>query len=266
MRRALIFSLLVTAVPLTALAQEGLDKGTKPEKDKAGAKDPGKATQEVQTNQPQEPRFKIRRGFFAEADLGMYLTFFGRNTNDTTLPSRFSSNLEPHLGVNIGYDVAHTDSFNLAVALRFAMGLNGGLGRVSSTEYQTATDPGANKAGQPDPSTKPADYSVSEVGLMVAASILTTDRFAITIRGDGGLGILDPDPTKAASTLDTMPQNLPDAGKVAFVPVFGVGAGVEYYTLLNDFTIGALIRFQGVLAPGTLIPAMSITFPIKYTF
>jgi hypothetical protein len=276
MRRATLFTLLFLTLPLTAFAQEEFEKNPKPSKstdDKNAAKEPPKS--EVQTGQTAEGRTVIRRGFFAEADLGMYLTFIGRNTADMTLPKRFSSNLEPHLGVNVGYDVVHSDAFNLAIALRGAMGFNGGLGRVSDAEYQTYTDPSAPKAGAPDPTTKPANYTVTELGLLVTASIMMTDRVAISVRGDGGLGVLNPDPTKAAATLDspcptaagqTNGCNIPGAGGAAFVPVFGAGVGVEYYTLLNDFTVGVLLRFQGVLASDGMIPAASITFPIKYTF
>jgi hypothetical protein len=277
MRRAFSLTALILILPLTAHAQEEFDRASKaPKSNEASGKDaaapkdagkgPGKAGTEVQANQGTQGRFLIRRGFFAEADLGMYMTFLGRNTNDPMLPSRFSSNLEPHIGVNVGYDVVQSEGFNLALALRFAMGFNGGLGRVTDAQFQASTN-GAPAPGTPDAATKPADYTVTELGALIAASIMMTDRIALTIRGDGGIGILDPDPSKAAATLDTpMAMYLPGAGAAVFVPVFGAGVGVEYYTLLNDFSIGILLRFQGILAPDGLIPAMSITFPVKYTF
>jgi hypothetical protein len=290
MRSAPLFFAVALLLPVTASAQEELDRPAKSSKDagdkgKAADKaaDKGGADQAKPSEVQASPgpgaqgRFIIRRGFFAEADLGMFLTFNGRNPKDMMIPKRFSSNIEPQLGVNIGYDVAHNDSFNLAIGARFAMGFNSGLARVSDQEAATANDPNAPKAGQPDPTTKSSDYTVSEVGALVAASIMMNERVALIIRGDIGLAVLDPDPNKAASTLDvpcpttmgalgTNGCPLPGAGGAEFTWQWGIGFGGEYYTLLNDFSVGLLLRFQGIMSTGGLIPAATITIPVKYTF
>src|SRR5262245_30622529 len=59
-------------------------------------------------------RFKIRRGLFAEGDLGLFLTFGGRNTNDPGLPSRSTSNVQPQLGLTVGYDLVHGETYNFS--------------------------------------------------------------------------------------------------------------------------------------------------------
>jgi hypothetical protein len=242
-------ALLLSFAPALALAQQEeplIEKKEKEKKDKpAAAPAPDAQAQ---------GRFQIRRGFFAEGDLGVFMTFGGKNTNDPMLPSRTVSNLEPHLGVTVGYDVLSNDSFNLAVGAQFAMGLNGGLGRVSNSQIAAAADTSQLN-------TISADYSVFETSLQVAMSFMLNDRFALTTRLSGGLALLDPDPSKTA--------DLPGAGGLATAPVFGVGVGLEYYTLLNDFAIGIpLLRFQGILAPGGagFIPGLAITVPVKYTF
>jgi hypothetical protein len=248
-----LLALGFASAPLVAFAQEELMEGNKKAPGKKEESKPAPTpTPEAQT----QGRFQIRRGFFAEGDLGVYMTFGGRNTNDPMLPSRAASNIEPHLGVTIGYDVASGDSFNVAVGLKFSMGLNGGLGRVSGSEL--AGDSAML-------TTKSADFSVYEAGVQVAISYLLNDRFALTARFDGGAGFLDPDPAKTADNSG--------AGGMAFAPVFGVGLGGDWYTLLNDFTVGLLVRFQGILTPagpnpgsGGLIPALAITIPVKYTF
>lgn len=191
-----------------------------------------------------DARFKIRRGFFAEGDLGVFLTFGGRNTNNPELPKRVTSNIQPQLGVTVGYDVAHGETYSFSLGLKLAMGLNGGAGRVSGT------DPG-------DPTTKSNDYAVIQSGLQAALSILMTDRLALAFKLDGGAGIVDPDPTKTADD--------PSAGSATFAPVLGGGAGLEYFTLLNDFSVGVTLRFEAILLDG-MIPGATVTIPIKYTF
>jgi hypothetical protein len=127
------------------------------------------------------------------------------------------------------------------------MGLNGGVGRVTDAEIA---------AGE-EVTTKSNDFSVIETGGEVWLGFLMTDRIALDVKLDGGMGIVDPDPSKTAGE--------DGAGTAVFAPTFGAGLGVEYFTLLNDFSVGLTLRFQAVLVDG-MIPGATITIPIKYTF
>jgi hypothetical protein len=204
-----------------------------------------------------EPRFDIRRGLHSEGDFGVFLTFGGTNTNNPALPSRATSNIQPYVGVMVGYDVLQGDNWNLALGGKFALLLNGGAGRVSNAEIAD-TSPGA-----PDPTTKSNDFAVYETGLAVHFGYLLTDRLALNVKADGGLAVLDPDPSLAAANYDGDP--LDQAGGIGVGGIFGVGLGVEWFTLLNGFSVGATARYVGILADG-LISGVSVTFPVKYNF
>lgn len=247
--RALSLAAILSLVPAFAFAQDDEEMPPDPapaakteEKKEAPTETTPAATAETAPGD----RFKIRRGFYAQADLGVYMTFGGRNTNNPAFPKRFSSNVQPHVGVVAGYDVVSSDSFNLGLGARFAMGLSGGAGRVTDAEL----------AGE-DVGTKSNDFSVIEAGVEADLAIMMSERVWLDVKLDGGAGIVDPDPSKVAGE--------EGAGAATFAPVFGVGVGVEYFTLLNDFSVGATLRFQGVLLDG-MIPGASITIPIKYTF
>jgi hypothetical protein len=245
--RPFVFVSILSLVPAFAFAQEGGDAAKAAVEGEKKDTPPAAPEAAGPSSAPQD-RFKIKRGFFAQSDLGVFLTFGGRNTNNPMLPSRVTSNIQPHLGVVVGYDVVHSEAFSLSLGLRFAMGLSGGAGRVTSAEL-----------GMEDVTTKSNDFSVIEAGGEIGLGILATDRLAVTIKVDGGAGIVDPDPSKVAGD----PCNC--AGAATFAPTFGAGAGIEFFTLLNDFSVGFTMRFQGVLVDG-LIPGASFTIPIKYTF
>lgn len=194
----------------------------------------------------QEAPIEIKRGFFAEGDLGVFFSLGGRNTNSVNLTSRTFSNVQPYVGLTLGYDVFHTDSFNLGLGLRFAMGLNGGAGRASVDEPLEEAN------------TKSNDYSVQQAGAAINFGFLVAERLALTFELHGGAGFLTPDPT--------LPAAEAGAGGSLFAPTFGGAIGLELYTLLNDFSIGILVRSVNMIASGEFIPGLSATIPIKYTF
>lgn len=256
--RVSLFSFVFAVAPLTAFAQDASPAG-----DAAPA---GEAQPSAAPAAAAESAFKIKRGFFAESDLGLFLTFGGRNTNDPTLPSRGTSNIQPHVGVTVGYDLVHGPKYSFSLGLRLAMGLNGGAGRVTDAEI----------AAGDEVTTKSSDYSVIETGLVGAVSFLVTERLAVAVKVDGGGGFVDPDPSTPAvhqppclegeTQLDNGDLcSVAGAGGAAFAPTFGAGVGIEYFTLLNDFSVGITLRFQAILLDG-MIPAATATFPIKYTF
>lgn len=238
-------ALITSSLALVPFGAQAASK-TKERKPEASAEKAGEE-QPAKVETPVKDQFKIRRGFFAEGDLGVFLTFGGVNANNPSLPKRATSNLQPHIGVTLGYDLSHGPKYDFSLGLRFGMGLSGGASRATPSDAAAGLDV----------ATRSNDFSVIETGLQAAFSYLLTDRLGLVVKADGGAGLVDPDPTRYADDAK--------AGKAAFAPIFGVGTGLEYYTLLTDFSMGVTFRFEGVLLGG-LIPAASVTLPVKYTF
>lgn len=207
-----------------------------------------------------EARFPIRRGFFAEGDFGVFMTFGGRNTNNPALPSRGVSNMQPYLGVMAGYDLMSDDVMNIAAGLKIAVLLNGSAGRVTAAE--------AVSAANGDPTTQANDYEVWEIGVGGAFDYLLTDRLGLSFKLDGGLAILNASPFEAANVVGGDSNDalqFPNAGKSTMGGIVSAGAGVTYATLLTGFSVGLDVRFSAILS-SSFIPALSATIPIKYNF
>lgn len=201
--------------------------------------------------------FPIRRGFFAEGDFGVFFAFGGRNTNverGTPAP-RATSNLEPTIGLTVGYDILSGSTLNLALGLRGAMFLNGGAGRVSAEDAM-----GVNGAL---PTTRSNDFSIYETGVAVQVDFYLSDRLSLATKLGGGLAILNPDPSVASATVRRDP--IPGAGGAGLGGMGSAAFGVNYATLLTGFQVGLDIRFVAVFFDG-IIPALSATVPIKYNF
>ena len=205
-------------------------------------------------------RFPIRRGLFAEADMGVDFAIGGRNTNrlvNGVPASAGTSNIEPYLGMMFGYDFFSNEKVNVAAGLKLALILNGGSGVVSSAEAA------AGAVGQGAVSTIPSDFSIWQAGAGVNVDILFTDRLGLGIKLDGGMAVYEPDPRAPAESLSGDP--LPDAGGPSIGGIFGLGAGVTYATLLPGFQVGLDVRFVAALING-LRPGNAITVPLKYNF
>jgi len=230
---------LVVSLPVGALAQEG-DAG-------AGEAPPAEAAPADETLETSRNE-GVRRGLFVTLDPGTYLTFGGRNTNDPTLPTKTVSNLQPYVGLTLGYDVLTGDLFNLGVGLKLAAGFNSGAGRVSNADLAL---------GAEVLTTRPNDFAVYEIDLALHLGFMVASRWAMNVKLYGGVGFVYPDPTKSATEVG--------ASNAAIGGAFGGCAGVEYFTLINDFSVGLDACFEGALAGG-LIPGVSGRIPIKYTF
>ncbi len=191
--------------------------------------------------------FLVKRGVYAEADFGAFVSFGGVNTRAVDLPTRTFSTPQTYAGVVLGWDLAHGAFYSFALGLRTAFALNGGAGRVSDSE----------RSQDPNIRLKPSDFLIWELGLHAAFAWMLGRRIAWKFRVDGGGAVLSPDP--ALGALES------GAGGSRWAPAFGVGTGVEYYTLLTDFSVGLSVRFVGVLREG-LIPGMTVSVPLKYAF
>jgi hypothetical protein len=244
---AVPFMFCLVAAPVSASAQ---DDQPAPLEEVAAE---GAAPEATASAAAVDAKFDIRRGLHTEGDFGIFLAFGGTNTNNPELPSRPTSNLQAALGLMVGYDVLQGDGWNLALGGKFGLLLNSGAGRVTDAEIA---------AGEVDPTTKPNDFAAFQAGAAVHFGYLLTDRLALNVKADGGLAVLDPNPALAASTGR---DSLPDAGAAGIGGFFGVGLGVEWFTLLNGFSVGATARFVGILADG-MIPGITVTVPVKYNF
>ena len=220
---------------------------------------PEKPEKSVEAFATPEGTFPIRRGFFVGGDFGVFFAIGGRNTNADPaigfVPARSTSNLEPMVALTVGYDLLSTPGFNLAFGLRGALLLNGGSGRV------TAED--AMGTNQEDPRTRSNDFSIYETGLAAQLDFYVTDRFSVSTKLDGGLAILNPDPSLASATTSGDP--IAGAGGSGLGGMGSLAVGVNYATLLTGFQIGIDLRFTAVFFDG-VIPALSATVPIKYNF
>jgi hypothetical protein len=249
----LSFALVALLVPAIAFAQddEGGEPAASEEKTAGGDKQPAEASKTETAPEDPSERFRIRRGFFAETDLGVYFTFGGRNTNDfiNEFPKKTISNVQPYLALTFGYDLVHSEGFALSGGLRLSAGYSGGAGRVSDADLALGVEA---------ISTRSSDFAVLETGVALAAAIFMSDRLALTVKADGGMAAVDPNPTLSAAE--------DGAGAAVFAPIFGGGLGLEYFTLLNDFSVGLDLRFAMVLISGASIPSASVSVPIKYTF
>lgn len=215
-----------------------------------------------QSYSTEEGRFPVRRGLFVEADLGMFMSFGGRNTNDPTrtFPSKGVSNLQPQVGMFVGYDVFSNDSMNFAAGLKGGLLANGGAGQVASGDLM-----GANG----DPSTFSNDFEMWELGLSGAADFYVHDRIAITGKLGGGLIIYNPSPFEAANVVggdvDDAISGFPDAGKAAFGGFASVSIGAIINTRLPGFTFGIHNRFLFFFG-GKFFMGYAPEFALKYNF
>lgn len=243
-----------TEAPATDGATDGEDAAAGDDSKAAGGSGQSYSTE--------EGSFPVRRGLFVEADLGMFMSFGGRNTNDpnATFPSKGVSNMQPAVGMFVGYDVFSNDSMNFAAGLKGGLLANGGAGQVSSADL-------ANTAAA-DVGTRSNDFEMWELGLSGVGDFYLTDRIALTGKIGGGLIIYNPSPFEAANQVGGDPEDallFPDAGKAAFGGYASVSIGAIINTRLPGFTFGIhnrLMMFFG----GKFFLGIAPEFALKYNF
>ena len=206
-------------------------------------------------------RCEIRRGFFARGDFGAFFTLGGSDFDavSNTVSSNSVGNLQPFVGLTAGYDVLSMGRSNLSIGARFAAAFN------SST---SAFISGGDFLDPAQAASTPQDFEMLQFGAAVDYTYLLSERLGLQFHGDGGIVLLGPDPASPAETV-TGPQTSENSefnpGGRAIAGVFSAGLGVEYYTLLNGFSVGLTTSFYGVLAE-EFIPGLAIFVPIKYNF
>lgn len=174
------------------------------------------------------------QGFYTSSDLGGFIRFGGWADGEDCgfrCKSRITSNLQPYIGLSVGYDL------NEFVAVQVSYG----TGFVANA---------APLQGIPD---SPRDYGVTFTNAALLASYYF-DRVGIVGKISGGAAFLGPAPTSGA----------PFAGGNV-----GGGVGVRWATLLTDVTVGLDVNGVFVFVPGgtpVSFPALSVAPILQYTF
>lgn len=160
--------------------------------------------------------FERSLGFYTIADLGGFIRFGGFADGDDCgfrCQPRVTSNLQPYIGLGVGYDILEF----LAVQLTYGTGFVANAAPIRGT-----TD-------------SPRDYGISNANVELVGNFYF-DRIGITAKAFGGLSLLLPPP-------------LPDDVAYIFGGNVGLGFGVRYATLLPDVTIGMDTAVYGVISP-----------------
>ncbi|MEM6367912.1 MAG: adventurous gliding motility protein CglE [Myxococcota bacterium] len=205
-----------------------------------------------------------RHGLFLEGDIGVYFSFGGSDVElgAGTISDNSVGNLQPMAGLTAGYDLVHTEKSNLAVGLRFSSTFSANAAQVPDEVISGASTESAF--------TFPADVEFMQLGAALDYTYFFTERFGLKVHGDGGLGLVSPNPDIArglgGSISVTRPNDADGSGARQVGVVFSGGLGVEYYTRLNGFAVGLSTAFYGVVNDVSFIPGLGIYVPLKYTF
>jgi hypothetical protein len=234
---ALLLAGSASAQDIDAEIEEALGAADAAEAAAAGEEEPPPAAEEEEELLPQIGEedqlavFVLQRGFYASADLGMFMTFGG---------TRGYSNIQPFVAVKLGFDINDMLSVQLALS-------NG----YSSGNPLSDNDAGLGLADQ-----EVIDYSLFGMGAEVVLALRPTPRFAIEPKVGGGLTRIHPTPHD---------PNDPTLFVGGFAPHAAAGVDFKYLTLLTDFTAGVSLTGYMVFSQ-KLIPAASAAFVVRYTF
>lgn len=198
---------------------------------------------------------KLRRGFFAETDLGTYF--------DTAKGT--TSSAQAYLQLGVGYDI--TDKFSAAV--QFGLGASSGvcLQDVANDGTCGVVDSGGNIVRTVDPQTGqstsqvlPDNFSNSFYQLHLSYRFGLAERLALVPGVVVGYQKLDPGP---AYKSDCDPSSGADC-LVSGGFMLGGDVSLEYATHMDHFFVGLDVEPRYVVGPNLLSFAI---FPrVKYTF
>ena len=174
------------------------------------------------------------QGFYTSSDLGGFIRFggFADAEGCYRCASRITSNLQPYIGLAVGYDIWDF----------FAVQLSYGTGFIANA---------APVQGNVD---SPRDYGVTFTNVSMLFNMYF-DRFGLVGKLTGGAAFVGPAPYPGANVL---------GGNV------GAGVGVRWATLLTDVTIGLDVNGYLAVIPvdGTMltIPSLGFAPVLQYTF
>lgn len=175
--------------------------------------------------------FVLQRGVYVGADFGTFITIGGANG---------VSNLQPFVGLRLGYDL--TDNLSLQ--------LSGTAGYVSGNPISDYDDPAVTPNG-----TAVTSYDLLNFTGEVVYALRVTERFAIEPKVGLGFSRINPLPTDPDN-----PELLVSRGNL----VIDAGLGLTYLTLLSDFSAGVSATAYILPKPGVV--GLATAFTVRYTF
>ena len=168
----------------------------------------------------------VRRGFFAQTDLGGFFTVGGDNAY---------SNLQTYLQLGAGYELSLADG-----ALLVPLSLQVAVGSNAQSCWAGRTPGGACASS--------ANFTLTFFDLGAGLLFRVGERLAVGPRLLVGGTLLDPEPRPG----------------VRFQVDLGVAVSLEYATALDHFSVGVEVSYRMVLGPG--ISAIAIHPRVQYTF
>lgn len=200
---------------------------------------------------------EIVRGVYTEFDFGT-VAFIGGDTASNTQP-----------GVMAGFGMGTDIGRYLKVELRMLNSTADSAGTVYR-EAGTIDVPDEITARNPcadDPNTACTTAPDVQVSLVTGGVKLVypmSDRLEVQGLFAGGVMLSNPAPEQIFQFNQDKQLADPTSVEAGSSPIFGFGAGIEYYTHLRHFSVGANAAVWIVPGPGGM---MATVFPtIKYTF
>lgn len=176
---------------------------------------------------PEGVPLQVRRGLFAETDIGAFFTLGGENVY---------SNAQTYVQLGVGYDVSE----------QLVVGAHLGLG-ASAANCFAGYVPGTQECRLTD------NFSLAFVNVTVAWRVRLAERLYLAPLAAVGYTRLDPAPVGEG-----------DPSRALSAPNAGLGVGVEYATSLEHFSVGAELLARYVIGPS--IPTFAFFPRVKYTF
>jgi len=198
---------------------------------------------------------EIARGMYTEFDFGT-IAFLGGDAAENVQPGVMA-------GFGMGTDIGRYLKVELRM-LNSTADSSGTVYRATGTvpaevleRNPCADDPGTACTAAPD-------VQVSLVTGGIKGVYPMSDRLEVQVLVAGGVMLGNPAPDQIFEFNPDTQLVDPTSVETGSAPIFGFGGGVEYYTHLRHFSVGANAAVWLVPGPGGM---MATIFPtIKYTF
>ncbi len=175
---------------------------------------------------------QVRRGFFTETDIGGLVNLGGLNGY---------SNFQTYLQLGVGYQ------FAVGTKHAIPIGFHVGIGANAANCYGAALK-GTDCVADDGKTLLADNFTMTFLNVTAGYMYQVLERFYVGGKVLLGYTLLDPAPVVGVNGGFT----------------FGLGAGIEYATNMDHFTIGFDIIYRLVAGPG--INSLQFLPRVKYTF
>ncbi len=188
---------------------------------------------------------EIRRGLYTEMDLGTFFTLGGENKSP--------SDPQPYVSLGAGYDIFAGQKHFVSLGLAFSMGTSAGGCYGTAMEGKYCVGSGFDPIETNEKLKLSDNWSLTTVEGTALYGVFVGERLMLTFRLLGGVGFVQP---------DAFEEN----GKVreGALPLVGGGAGLEWATQFDHFSLGIDGAFKFIVGPN--VPGIAIAPRVKYTF